>query len=322
MGAIRVLGTGVVIEDVAFPKERLAEATLALREILDKYSYPDAIIYGHALDGNLHFIFTQDFSRPENLHRYEQLTLDVTDLVVTRFGGSLKAEHGTGRNMAPFVELEWGEKAYLLMKRLKSTFDPENLLNPGVIINDNSHVYLENLKNMPQAHEIIDTCTNCGFCQNICTSKNLTLTPRQRIVIQREIHELRRTGQDQELLSRLEKDFDYPGNQTCAVDGLCATTCPLGINTGDYIKFFRSQSVTPTTPLDCREYSESYARSDGVSALWIGCRQWSPWNFRHEGDGRSNTWGQKNHKKRYSSLESVDAKRWKSTYPHSSKTQR
>ncbi|WP_407313212.1 FAD-binding and (Fe-S)-binding domain-containing protein [Desulfosporosinus sp. SB140] len=247
VGAIRELGTGVVIEDVAFPKESLAEATLALREILDKYTYFDAIIYGHALDGNLHFVFTQDFGRSEDLPRYEGLMRDVSDLVVSRFGGSLKAEHGTGRNMAPFVEQEWGKKAYVLMKRLKSAFDPENLLNPGVIINDNPHSYLENLKNMPQAHKIIDTCTNCGFCQNICTSKNLTLTPRQRIVIQREIQELRRTGQDPVRLSRLEKDFDYPGNKTCAVDGLCATTCPLGINTGDYVKFLRSQSVTPTT---------------------------------------------------------------------------
>ncbi|MDQ7093192.1 FAD-binding and (Fe-S)-binding domain-containing protein [Desulfosporosinus sp. PR] len=268
VGAIRELGTGVIIEDVAFPKENLAEATLALREILDKYAYPDAIIYGHALDGNLHFVFTQDFGHSEDLPRYEGLMRDVSDLVVSRFGGSLKAEHGTGRNMAPFVEQEWGKKAYILMKRLKAAFDPENLLNPGVIINDDPHSYLENLKNMPQAHKIIDTCTNCGFCQNICTSKNLTLTPRQRIVIQREIQELKRTGQEPERLSRLEKDFDYPGNKTCAVDGLCATTCPLGINTGDYVKFLRSQSVTPTT----RWVAESLANHMGgvTSVMRLG----------------------------------------------------
>lgn len=270
VGAIRVLGTGVVIEDVAFPKANLAEATLALRAILDKYSYPDAIIYGHALDGNLHFIFTQDFSRPENLQRYEGLTLEVTELVVTRFGGSLKAEHGTGRNMAPFVEREWGKKAYVLMKRLKANFDPDNLLNPGVVINDNPHVYLENLKNMPQAHEIIDRCTNCGFCQNICTSKNLTLTPRQRIVIQREIHELRRSGQDQELLARLEKDFEYPGNQTCAVDGLCATNCPLEINTGDYIKYYRSQLVTPTTRWIAESIASHMSGVTGILRFGLG----------------------------------------------------
>ncbi|HWQ41751.1 MAG TPA: FAD-binding and (Fe-S)-binding domain-containing protein [Desulfosporosinus sp.] len=270
VGALRALGTGVVIEDVAFPKVNLAEATLALREILDKFAYDDAIIYGHALDGNLHFIFSQDFGRPENLQRYEGLMREVNDLVVKRFGGSLKAEHGTGRNMAPFVELEWGKKAYVLMKRLKAIFDQENLLNPGVIINDNPHVYLENLKNMPQAHEIIDPCTNCGFCQNICTSKNLTLTPRQRIVVQREIQELRRTRQDPELLARLEKDFNYPGDTTCAVDGLCATTCPLGINTGDYIKFLRSQSVTPTTRWIAESLASHMTGVTGIMRFGLG----------------------------------------------------
>jgi D-lactate dehydrogenase len=270
VGAIRALGTGVVIEDVAFPKENLAEATLALREILDKYAYSDAIIYGHALDGNLHFVFTQDFGRSKDLPRYEGLMREVSDLVVNRFGGSLKAEHGTGRNMAPFVEVEWGKKAHELMKRLKAVLDPENLLNPGVIINDNPNVHLENLKNMPQAHKIIDPCTNCGFCQNICTSKNLTLTPRQRIVIQREIHELQRTGQDPERLSRLEKDFDYAGDKTCAVDGLCATTCPLGINTGDYIKFLRSQSLTPTSRWIAQSLANHMTSVTGVMRFGLG----------------------------------------------------
>ncbi|KLU67640.1 putative FAD-linked oxidoreductase [Desulfosporosinus acididurans] len=270
VGAIRALGTGVVIEDVAFPKKNLAEATLALRGILDKYAYQDAIIYGHALDGNLHFVFTQDFGRPEDLPRYEGLMREVSDLVVNRFGGSLKAEHGTGRNMAPFVEVEWGKKAYEFMKLLKATFDPDNLLNPGVIINDNPNVYVENLKNMPQAHKIIDTCTNCGFCQDICTSKNLTLTPRQRIVVQREIQELRRTGADPQRLSRLEKDFAYSGNKTCAVDGLCATSCPLGINTGDYIKFLRSQETTANSRRIAESLANHMTGVTGVMRLGLG----------------------------------------------------
>ncbi|MDA8441328.1 MAG: FAD-binding and (Fe-S)-binding domain-containing protein [Peptococcaceae bacterium] len=246
VGAMRRLGTGVIIEDVAFPKEHLAAATLDLRHILNKHGYNDAIIYGHALDGNLHFVFTQDFGQSVDLPRYEALMQDVGELVVSTYHGSLKAEHGTGRNMAPFVELEWGAKAYDLMCRIKQAFDPNNLLNPGVIINDNPNVYLENLKGMPQAHTIIDRCTNCGFCQVICPSKNLTLTPRQRIVVQREIAELKRTGQDPVRLRRLESDYVYLGDATCATDGLCATTCPLSINTGNHVKYLRSQHVSPT----------------------------------------------------------------------------
>lgn len=247
VGGIREQGTAVIIEDVAFPLDRLAEATIDLRTILDKYGYPEAIIYGHALDGNWHFIFTPKFETEEEIARYEELMNEVNELVVKKYNGSLKAEHGTGRNMAPFVELEWGSKAYQLMRRIKSAFDPHNLINPGVIINDNKNVYLEDLKMMPQSHETIDRCTNCGFCQDICPSKNITTTPRMRIILQREISELKRTGKEPERLMRLLKGYDYAGNATCATDGLCAKSCPLSINTGDNTKYLRSQAITPTT---------------------------------------------------------------------------
>lgn len=246
VGGVRELGTAVIIEDVAFPLENLAQATIDLRGILNKYDYKDSIIYGHALDGNLHFVFAQNFVRDEDIARYEGLMHEVNELVTKRYNGSLKAEHGTGRNMAPFVELEWGSKAYELMKRIKAAFDPHNLLNPGVIINPNPRVYLENLKPMPEAHETIDRCTNCGFCQDICPSKNLTTTPRMRIILQREIAELTRNGKESDRLYRLKQGYDYAGNATCATDGLCAKACPLSINTGDNTKYLRSRAVTPT----------------------------------------------------------------------------
>lgn len=257
VGGVRELGTAVIIEDVAFPLESLAEATIDLRNALDKYGYPDAIIYGHALDGNWHFIFTPKFETEEQIARYEGLMKEVNELVVKKYNGSLKAEHGTGRNMAPFVELEWGSKAYQLMKRIKSAFDPHNLINPGVIINDNKNVYLENLKMMPQSHETIDRCTNCGFCQDICPSKNITTTPRMRIILQREISVLKRTGKEPERLMRLLKGYDYAGNATCATDGLCAKSCPLSINTGDNTKYLRSQAITPTKRFVARRLAKN-----------------------------------------------------------------
>lgn len=264
VGAIRELGTGIIIEDVAFPLDQLAEATNALRRILNKYDYRDAIIYGHALDGNLHFIFTQKFDQSEDIERYKGLMNEVNELVVKKFNGSLKAEHGTGRNMAPFVELEWGAKAYEFMKRIKTAFDSNNLLNPGVIINDNKNVYLENLKEMPQSHETIDRCTNCGFCQDICPSKNITTTPRMRIIIQREISELKRSGRDPERMMRLLRDYDYAGNATCATDGLCAKACPLSINTGDNSKYLRSRAITPATRFIARRLAKNM---NGVTAF-------------------------------------------------------
>lgn len=243
VGGMREPGTTVLIEDVAFPKERLAEAILELREIMDKYKYNDGIIYGHALDGNVHFVVTQNFDTPEDVERYKGLINDVCDMVVGKYNGSLKAEHGTGRNMAPFVEFEWGKAAYELMRRLKNLFDKDNILNPDVILTENQSIYLQNFKPMPKADDIIDKCIECGFCEINCPSKNLTLTPRQRIVVQREIARLKDTGEDNERLKRLEEDYVYFGDETCATDGLCQTSCPVNINTGDYTKNQRARAM-------------------------------------------------------------------------------
>jgi D-lactate dehydrogenase len=247
VGAMRRSGTTVIIEDVAFPVPRLAEATLELQALLGKYHYDEAIIFGHTLEGNLHFVFTQDFSTSAEVQRYRALLDDVTRMVVHTYDGSLKAEHGTGRNMAPFVELEWGAEAYALMQEIKAIFDPEGLLNPGVVLNPDPHVHIKNLKPMPAAHEVIDKCIECGFCEIHCPSATLTLTPRQRIVGVREIARLRATREDPARLARLREQFAYQGDATCATDGLCATSCPVGIDTGTLVKDLRRKSHGPTS---------------------------------------------------------------------------
>lgn len=245
VGAVRETGTTVIIEDVAFPIDRLARATLHLQDILRRFRYDEAIIFGHALEGNLHFVFTQDFGRREEVERYRTFMDEVCDMVVNAYDGSLKAEHGTGRNMAPFVELEWGKEAYAVMQRIKEIFDPKNLLNPGVIINANPRAHIENLKPLPRANPIVDKCIECGFCEVNCPSRNLTLTPRQRITVQREIARLRSTCENPARLAELEHAYRYQGEQTCAADGLCAVACPVDINTGDHTKELRSQTVSP-----------------------------------------------------------------------------
>jgi len=246
VGAVRETGTTVIIEDVAFPIKRLAEATLELRRLMSRFAYDEAIIFGHALEGNLHFVFTQDFSTSEEVTRYRNFMHEVSVMVVERYDGSLKAEHGTGRNMAPYVEMEWGREAYELMQAVKQIMDPKNLLNPGVILNDNPNVHVENLKPLPAAHTIVDKCIECGFCEAVCPSKNVTLTPRQRIAVQREISRLNATGQDADQLATLVQDYRYQGDQTCATDGLCEIACPVEINTGDLTKELRRLALENT----------------------------------------------------------------------------
>lgn len=242
VGAVRKTGTTVIIEDVAFPGEHLANASLDLQGLFKKYQYNEALIFGHALDGNLHFVFTQDFSIESEVIRYRDFMDEVVTLVVEKYDGSLKAEHGTGRNMAPFVEKEWGTAAFNLMREIKALFDPHNLLNPGVILNDDAEAHIKDLKPLPATHEIVDKCIECGFCEPVCPSKDITFTPRQRIVGRREISRQMEACTDPKLAKELTKAYQYPGKDTCAADGLCGTRCPVGIDTGKMVKALREES--------------------------------------------------------------------------------
>ncbi|MCO4294279.1 FAD-binding oxidoreductase [Solitalea sp. MAHUQ-68] len=243
VGALRKNGTTVIIEDIAFPLPKLADACIALQDLFAKYQYDDAVLFGHALEGNLHFVFSQDFSTQTEIDRYENLMMELAVLVVDQFDGSLKAEHGTGRNMAPFVEKEWGNEAYRIMKRIKMIFDPKSKINPGVLINGDPKVHLKNLKPLPEADSIIDKCMECGFCEPHCVSEGLTLSPRQRIVIAREISRLESTNEDAQRLAEIKKDAVYQVDQTCATDGLCALACPVKIDTGKYVKRWRAERL-------------------------------------------------------------------------------
>ncbi len=241
VGAVRKTGTTVIIEDVTFPVEQLAIGVNRLIELFDKHAYDEAILFGHALEGNLHFVFTQGFNNPEEVARYQAFMDDVAQLVAVEFGGSLKAEHGTGRNMAPFVELEWGSDAYQLMWQLKRLLDPNGILNPDVVLSEDPQIHLKHLKPLPAADEIVDKCIECGFCEPVCPSKGLTLSPRQRIVIWRDIQAKKRAGVD---TTELEKAYEYQGIETCAATGLCAQRCPVGINTGELVKKLRGRHAT------------------------------------------------------------------------------
>lgn len=257
VGGMRKPSTTCLIEDVAFHVENLADAVTDLSDLLDRHGYDDSCIYGHALEGNFHFIINQAFDSDKEVQRYKDMINDVGELVVKRYNGSLKAEHGTGRNMAPFVEYEWGIEAYEVMKEIKRIFDPCNLLNPGVIFNDDPECCFKNFKALPilhpadgapeetmQAYNKLNKCIECGFCEVNCVSWGFTMSSRTRIVLQREIKRLTVSGEDPSLLKRLQKQYSYFGEQTCAGDGLCSMSCPMGINVGDLTHEIRRQQMS------------------------------------------------------------------------------
>ena len=250
VGGTRPIGTTCLIEDIAFPIEHLAEATADLRELFEKHNYPDAVIYGHAFEGNYHFILNQRFDTESAVSQYDAMMHAVVDLVVDKYHGSLKAEHGTGRNMAPFVRREWGDDAYALMKDVKALFDPENIFNPGVIFNEDEKSYIQHIKPLPEVHPLVDRCIECGFCEVNCVAcgftdgnKTVSLSSRQRIVIQREIARLKKEGKRAEAAA-LRRAFRRMGKDLCAGDGLCSTSCPVGINTGEFIHVIREKEMS------------------------------------------------------------------------------
>ncbi len=252
----RKSGTTALLEDIAVPVSELASTCLNLQKLFAQYGYDDAVIFGHAKDGNIHFLINEDFRDPERAERYRLFTEDMVDLILAK-GGSLKAEHGTGRMMAPFVERQYGSELYALMVRVKSAFDPSGVLNPGVIISYDALAHLHHIKLNPTIESIADNCVECGYCEPICPSKDLTTTPRQRIVIRRALASAK-NEKNNELYQELVKSSEYHVEDTCAVDGLCENSCPVGINTGSLVTTLRSQ------------------RSEGVySTLWdLAANNW------------------------------------------------
>lgn len=240
--ATRPPRTASIIEDIAFRAESLGDALTDVRGLLVRTGYENAVMWGHLLDGNVHFTVFPDINSPEEIEKYAVFMQELSELVAVKHNGSLKAEHGTGRNMAPFVEKEWGHGVYDLMKRIKKAFDPENILNPGVLINHDQNIFIKNLKRIPEANPIIDKCIECGFCEVNCPSKNLTLTPRQRIVAYRHLTEHTLSGNKKKSpVPEQMKKISYSLEETCATDGLCGIACPVGIDTGKLVKELRWQ---------------------------------------------------------------------------------
>ena len=235
----RPLGSTALLEDVVVPMPQLPATVRELQVLCSRYGYADSVVFGHAKDANLHFMINPDLRDPSALATFSDFTDDLVDLILAA-DGSLKAEHGTGRIMAPFVERQYGSELYAVMREIKQLFDPRGTLNPGVIIGDDPNAHLVNLKPAQIVDPAVDRCVECGYCEPVCPSRDVTTTPRQRIVLMREM-----AAADETRAASLAKDFQYDAVDTCAVDSLCLLNCPVGIDTGVVMKGMRAAGQPP-----------------------------------------------------------------------------
>jgi D-lactate dehydrogenase len=261
IGRLRLPGTALIVEDVCVPPQRIAEGARDLQALLGEHGFLPGVA-GHASAGNLHFMLTPDFAKREDLERYEAFMSGLVELIVDKYDGSLKAEHGTGINMAPYVEREWGERTTELMWRVKQLADPDGVLSPGVVLNRDPGVHLRNLKTTPAIEESASACVECGFCEPVCPSRNLTTTPRQRIVLRRE---MARQPNGSPVQRALLKEFEYEALETCAADGSCQLACPVGIDTGKLVKELRKARHTERAERAALATAKRWGTVEGAS---------------------------------------------------------
>lgn len=263
VAGVRPPGTTALLEDIAVPVAVLGTTCERLTTLLNAHGYRDAVIFGHAKDGNLHFLIVEDFTSSSGRERFAAFTNELVELVLDA-GGTLKAEHGTGRVMAPFVERQYGAYLTGVMRRIKDLCDPHGILNPGVVLTDDPHGHLSDIVPAPQIEAEVDRCVECGYCEPVCPSRDLTLTPRGRIVLRREIARADEAG-DAALAAELREAERYDSEQTCAVDGMCATACPVGINTGDLVRRLRAERA----PALAQALGDAAARSFRASSAGV-----------------------------------------------------
>ncbi|MFI5613207.1 FAD-binding and (Fe-S)-binding domain-containing protein [Amycolatopsis sp. NPDC051903] len=263
LSKVRGPQTTLIVEDVCVPPSRIAAACRDVLALQERHGYPGGVA-GHAAAGNLHFILALDAASEDDRTRYASFMRELVDLVVHKYDGSLKAEHGTGRNMAPFLETEWGPRAVGLMWRVKELADPDRLLGPGVLLNRDPGANMTNLKTMPAIEGSVNACFECGFCEQVCPSRDLTTTPRQRIALRREMF---RQPAGSPLQSALIDGYAYDAVHTCAGDGTCSIACPVGIDTGALMREFRGAAHSRRDEAAALTVAKHWGRAEQAARL-------------------------------------------------------
>jgi Fe-S oxidoreductase len=234
------------VEDAAVPPDRLEEFVARFEEVVERNG-TWACFYGHASVGCLHVRPALDTSDPEGVSRMRRIAEEVADLVVD-CGGSISGEHGDGLSRSEFLKKMYGREILRAFADVKRLFDPEGMMNPGVIVDPapmdgqlrigpgrkrlpvNTNLSFANQGGFARA---IELCNGSGLCRKrtggtMCPSYMVTLdeqdTTRARANMLRSAIE--GTIPPEELTGRRMKEV----MDLCVGCKACKTECPSAVD--------------------------------------------------------------------------------------------
>jgi FAD/FMN-containing dehydrogenase/Fe-S oxidoreductase len=249
------------MEDISVANERLWQYISGLQEIGKRYDISMSF-FGHAGDGELHIRPFLDLSEPADVQKMRAIADEVFELAWS-LDGSISGEHADGLVRAAFVRRQYGDQYYDLLCRIKNTFDPTGLMNPGKIINDDPDIMVKNLRRQykPSAERLktdlifqqdelateIEQCYGCGLC--LSRESNLRMCPVFRALgeelagsrAKANILHFWATGQLD------EQDFESPEFREfldlCVNCRACMLECPSGVDVSMLVSTARAQYV-------------------------------------------------------------------------------
>jgi len=206
------------VDDVVVPAERISELIRYLEEFFTGQRVPVAI-FGHIGNGNAHIIPLLDVNDKGDFQKMVQGYHEIHQTVLDRFGGSICGEHGDGRVRAEYVRTMFGPELYNLFVRVKQSFDPSGMLNPGIKISDRP--FTEHIDYV----RLSKPCATCAKCNAVCPVYDVF--------------------QSEDMSSRgwfeivTDKNYSYLNSkrvvEACLNCKSCRTACPAGVDVSQLI---------------------------------------------------------------------------------------
>jgi len=205
-------------DDVVVAADRIPELIAYLDRLFAEKGVAVAI-YGHIGNGNAHINPLLNVNDPADFEKMVALSHEIHRTVIERFGGSLCGEHGDGRVRAEFVKALYGPELYTLFRRVKTLFDPEHLLNPGVKISETPFTEKIDFERLSKQ------CATCGKCNSVCPVYDVV--GEESNAARGWFHIVTATDYTYEKSARIV--------EACLNCKSCRSVCPAGIDVSELI---------------------------------------------------------------------------------------